>query len=141
MTKSGHSLRLSASAGLMCFLAALTGGCPFAPGQTLILDADDSGGDVNVRVGARVLLVLSGNASTGYEWEITELDTSVLEHTRTSYRSACTIPMPGCGEIETWRFTALSPGSTILRMIYHRPWEEVEPARTFELTVTVTGSD
>ena len=28
--------------------------------------------------------------------------------------------------------------STTLRMIYHQPWEEVEPSRTFELSVTVT---
>ena len=138
MTKSEHSMRHSASVGLMGVFLLLICGCPFVPGQTLMLNADDSGSDVTVRVGARLLVTLSSNASTGYEWEVTDLDTAVLENAGTTYRSSCAIPMPGCGEIKTWTFTALAPGSTSLRMIYHRPWEDEEPERTFELTVTVT---
>ena len=138
MRESWQSLRRLVSVGLVCLFAALMGGCPFVPVQTVT--EDDSGGDVTLRVEGRVRVVLSGNASTGYEWELTELDTSVLEHTDTTSRG-CLIPMPGCGQIETWTFTALSPGSTSLRMIYHQPWLDVEPDRTFELTVTVTGPD
>ena len=138
MTRSKQSLKLSASVGLMGVFLLLMSGCPFIPGQTLRLDADDTGSDLTVPVGTRLLVTLSGNASTGYEWEITDLDTAVLENTGTTSRSSCAIPMPGCGEIKTWTFTALAPGSTSLRMIYHRPWEDEEPTRTFELTVTVT---
>jgi len=106
-----------------------------------MLEEGDSGTEVSLTVGAQLWIVLSGNASTGYVWEVTDLDTAVLELTATTSRSQCTIPMPGCGQVETWKFTALSPGSTVLNMVYHRPWEDVEPSRTFTLTVTVTGSD
>ena len=138
MSRPKQSLRLSASIGLMGVFLLLLSGCPFPPGQILMLNADDSGSDVTVRVGVRLLVTLSGNASTGYEWEITDLDTSILENSGTIHRSSCAIPVPGCGEIKTWMFTALAAGSTSLRMIYHRPWEAEEPARTFELIVTVT---
>jgi len=125
---------------LPCTLLVLTGGCPLIPGQTVILEEGDSGAEVSVSVGAQLWIVLSGNASTGYEWEVIDLNTAVLEHTVTGSRSQCAIPMPGCGQVETWRFTALSPGSTVLNMVYHRPWEDVEPSRTFTLNVTVTGA-
>ena len=141
MTKLWHSLRRSASVGLVLLLGLLISGCPFAPVQTVILGENDSGGDVTMRVGARLIVVLRGNASTGYEWELAELDGSVVEHTDWSSQYGCAASVDGCAHTERWTYTALSPGSTTLRMIYHQPWEEVEPARTFELSVTVTGSE
>jgi len=126
---------------LPCTILVLSGGCPLIPGQAVILDENDSGTEVSLSVEGQLRIVLSGNASTGYEWELTDLDEAVLEHTSTSSRSQCTIPQPGCGQIETWKFTALSPGSTTLTMVYHRPWEDVEPARTFTLSITVTSSE
>jgi predicted secreted protein len=119
---------------IACTSLVLIAGCPLV-GPTLIFTEDDSGATASLAVGETLAVVLSGNASTGYEWEITELDTAVLANTGTTYRPHCY--MPGCGETGTWTFTALSPGSTTLRMIYHQPWEDVEPSRTFELFVTV----
>ena len=140
MTVSSQALKWSVSVGFVCFLVVFAGGCPL-PGPTLSLDADDSGSDVTLEVGQRMDVYLDSNASTGFEWELAELDTSVLEHTSTSFRSGCVIPMPGCGGTDKWTFTAVSPGTTPLRMIYHRTWEEEEPAETFELNVTVTATE
>jgi inhibitor of cysteine peptidase len=136
MAEYGHQWKKATSLGLACFLATLIGGCPFNPERTLVFHEDDSGSDVTVDDGTRLTAVLSGNASTGYEWEVTELDTAVLEHTGTTYGPDC--GMTGCGGTEYWTFTALSPGRATVRMVYHRPWEEEEPTRTFELTVAVT---
>lgn len=141
MTKPPRLLRNLYLFCLPCTLLVLTCGCPLSPGQTVILDENDSGTEVSLNVGSRLWIVLSGNASTGYEWEVTDLDSAVLEHTDTSSRSQCAIPKPGCGQIEAWKFTALSPGSTTLNMVYHRPWEDTEPSRTFTLGITVTGSE
>ena len=138
MRDSWHALRRLASVGLVLLLGLLMSGCPFVPVQTVILGEDDSGSDLSVRVGARLVVTLWGNASTGFEWELAELDDSVVEHTDRSSRYGCIVPIAGCGQIETWTYTAQAPGSTRLRMIYHQPWLEEEPARTFELDVTVT---
>ena len=133
-----HRFRRVAFVGLAYSVTALVSGCPFVLLQTVVLDAGASGSTVSLNVGARLIVRLGSNASTGYEWEVTELDTTVMENTGRSFVRACIIPMPGCGGTDAWEFTAVSAGTTDLRMIYHRPWEDVEPARVFELTVTVT---
>jgi len=133
-----RSLKRPASAGFLCFLMILLGGCPFGLGWPVSLDADDNGGEVTLQVGTVLSVSLSSNPSTGFEWELVDLDSSVVEHTGTSHRSGCLIPMPGCGGTDTWMFTVLSPGITTLRMIYHRPWEDVEPGRIFEVMVSVS---
>ncbi|MBU0717721.1 MAG: protease inhibitor I42 family protein [Planctomycetes bacterium] len=134
MTGISHSLKRSGVVGFMCFLV---GGCPLVAGLALVFDEGDSGSTITAQVGQKLKVVLDSNASTGYEWELTDLDPLVVEHSDTVYQG-CSVPIPGCGGTETWTFTALSPGSTVLRLIYHRPWEDSEPAATFELTVTVT---
>ncbi|MGB2987111.1 MAG: protease inhibitor I42 family protein [Phycisphaerae bacterium] len=139
MTESSHALKRSVLVGFVCFLVLFAGGCPFASWWTLMLDEDDSGSDVTLRVGQKLRVYLNSNASTGFEWELANLDTSVVEHTDTVYHG-CVVPMPGCPDSQTWKFTAVSPGSTVLRMIYHQPWEEGLFGKTFELTVTVTDS-
>jgi predicted secreted protein len=136
MEREDHLKKSRISLALLCASLALIAGCPLV-GPTLTFTEDESGTTASLAVGETLAVVLSGNASTGYEWEITELDTAVLANTGTSYRPHCY--MPGCGETGTWTFTALTPGSMTLRMIYHRPWEDEEPSRTFELTVSVEG--
>lgn len=138
MAEYRRSLKGPASVGFQCFLVILLGGCPFVPGRPVYLDADDNGGEVALHLGTMLNVSLSSNPSTGFEWEIFDLDESVLENTGTSYQSACLIPMPGCGGTDTWMFMALSPGVTTLHMIYHQPWEDIEPERIFEVTVTVS---
>ena len=135
MATSRHLTKPLMCVGLSLFVLIFMTGCPFTQGWILFLDEDDSGSEVTVNVGGRVYVSLFGNSSTGYTWEITELDEAILEHTGTTYRPDCV--MPGCGETERWQFTALSSGTTTLRMIYHRSWEEEEPSNTFELTVVV----
>ena len=141
MTESSHALKRSVLVGFVCSLVVFAGGCPFPAGGTVSFVADDSGRDVTVDVGAKLIVKLASNPSTGYAWELDELDTAVVEHTTTSFRTSCLIPTPGCGGTDTWTFTAVAPGTTLLRMIYHQSWEDEEPAETFELNVTVTATE
>ncbi len=139
MSLSPIRLNRHAPTGLVILLCALIGGCPLLLVETLRFEENDSGATVTAGVGAKVLVSLSGNQSTGYAWEVTEVDDAVLEHTNTSFRADC--GMPGCGEQGLWTFTALAPGTTTLGMVYHRSWEEVDPLRTFEITVTVEEAE
>ena len=140
MTEASQALKRSVSVGFVCSLVLFAGGCPFVPGGTLSLDADDSGTELTLRVGQKLNVYLDSNASTGFEWELADLDTSVVEHTDTVYHG-CVISIPGCPDSQTWKFTAVSPGSSDLRLIYHQPWLDVDPATTFELTVTVAATE
>jgi len=139
MTRSRRLLRLLSLAGLPCSLMMLIGGCPFGVWGALLLDEGDSGSSVTVRAGQELRVHLNSNASTGFEWTLADLDTTILEHTDTIYYG-CSFPMPGCPDSQTWVFTAVSPGTTELRLTYLQNWEGGMFGRTFELTITVSDS-
>lgn len=126
--------------GLAGALAAAVG-C--AKSATVIqLDARNNGTAVRLSVGGKLKLSLASNITTGYSWELVELDTTVVENTAQEY-----VPDPapegmvGVGGTEIWDFTGRSPGTTPLRLEYRRPWEpkDIEAADSFELAITVTA--
>ena len=105
------------------------------------LDRGDDGDQVTLVVGDRLTLALSANHTTGYTWGLVELDESVLEQTDQDYTvEGCPPDWDGCGGYETWTFTAVSAGTTTLRL-EEREWHVPEGgdlAGTFEVTVTAT---
>ncbi|MDM8523894.1 beta-propeller domain-containing protein [Desulfococcaceae bacterium HSG8] len=96
---------------------------------------------VTLETGDVLTVKLSSNRSTGFMWNIEELDQDVLQHTDDSYKSDCDDRLiAGCGGSETWTFKALSSGKTRLSMAYYRHWESVESAdSTFTLDIVVSG--
>lgn len=114
-------------------------GCPF-PFIPIQLDENDDGSAVTMMVGGTLIVTLESNATTGYAWELAELDTTVLENTDQTYTPPAS-GAAGAPGTETWVFTARGAGTTTLRLEYRRPTdpEGTEPADTFEVTVTVSG--
>ena len=82
-------------------------------------------------------LSIEGNTSTGYIWEIEEVDSSVLAlKGEPDYRSSSRLT--GAGGTYTFTFEAAAPGNTTLRLKYYRSFEnDVPPIKTFTVTVTV----
>jgi len=115
-------------AGVVLFAAA---GCR-SSGRVEIADTDN-GSQVGLEVGETLGLSLESNPTTGYRWEVSELDQSILVETYHEYE-ADSPAITGSGGREIWRFQAQRPGSTTLRLEYRRPWEEdVEPFQTFNV--------
>ena len=128
----------------LCLAGALVGvaGCDLW-GPVLRLNADDNGSTVSIPVGGRIIVSLEANPTTGYDWELIELDPAVVESTDVSY-----VPDPappgwvGGGGTAVWQFTALAEGETALRLEYGRDFEpEEDPADVFEITITVTAAE
>jgi inhibitor of cysteine peptidase len=101
------------------------------------LGAEDDGAMVELMLGQVLELALGANPSTGYGWQIEQLDPDVLfplggpEFTPES-------DLPGAGGVQRFRFEAIGVGETTLGLAYRRPWEEgVEPLETFTASVTV----
>jgi inhibitor of cysteine peptidase len=92
-----------------------------------------------VKVGENLVIELLANPSTGFTWEVAEVDTNVLQQVgETEFKSSSLTPLPGAGGTQTLRFQAVAPGRTELKLIYHRPFEkDTPPARTFAIQVTV----
>jgi inhibitor of cysteine peptidase len=113
-------------------------GCqnPFVKGP-MKLTAKDAGGTVEMKVGDTLQVMLEGNPTTGYDWEMAPGDEAVLEQLGASTYKADSDLMGSGGQV-TLRFKAVAAGQTALQLVYHRPWETDEPpAETFEVTVTV----
>jgi inhibitor of cysteine peptidase len=104
-----------------------------------VLQEKDSGRTIKMHTGAILEIVLPGNPTTGYHWEIAKVDARVLGlASEIEYRTAS--EMLGADGDFIIRFEALNPGSTELLLFYQRPFEiDREPENFFEITVNVSG--
>jgi inhibitor of cysteine peptidase len=123
-------------------MSAILAGCA-QPQDALSLTEEDNGRAITIAVGECFDVRLKSNVTTGYEWQLVEMDTSILENTDKEYVQDIAPPgMAGVGGTEIWDFTGRAPGRTDLRLEYRRPWEPVEkkPEDTFEIEVTVRAA-
>ena len=108
--------------------------------QTIVLGAEDNGSQVELNSGQVLEVTLASNPTTGYSWQVSEVDETVLTQVgEVEFQQAPAEgePVTGAGGIETFRF-ASSTGETTLTLVYHRPWEkDVEPLETFAVQVVV----
>jgi inhibitor of cysteine peptidase len=110
--------------------------CVSIPEAAVRLSEEDAGSTVELRMGDTIEVVLDGNPTTGFLWETAAVDASVLKQLGEPGFEPYT-NLIGSGGKFTFRFEAVASGQTLLRLIYHRPWEkDVPPERTFEVTVT-----
>jgi inhibitor of cysteine peptidase len=108
---------------------------PFA--HALDLTERDNGRSVAIAVGETVSLTLAGNPTTGYIWELADVDRTVLTPDPEPAFAADS-SLTGAGGKFTFRFFARTAGSSAVKMSYRRPWEkDVPPLRSVALTLTV----
>lgn len=106
-----------------------------ANGRTLT--AENAGQTITLNVGDTFSVELEGNPSTGYTWEVAEMDTAVLKQVgETEFVTES--DLVGASGVLKIRFEAIGRGETSLNLVYHRPWEEdVPPEEIFEVSVVV----
>jgi inhibitor of cysteine peptidase len=101
--------------------------------QITVTDADN-GSTVQVAAGGKVEVALPGNPTTGYIWQVTANDESIL--LPLSYEFVPDSAAAGAGGVERFGFHVMAPGMVSLTFANSRPWEtDVEPAQTFAVTV------
>ena len=101
--------------------------------QAVITDADN-GGVVQVAAGGMVEVELPGNPTTGYIWQVTANDESIL--LPLYYEFVPDSDADGAGGSERFGFHVMAPGIVNLAFTNSQPWEtDVEPAETFAVTV------
>ena len=108
--------------------------------EQMIVDWGDNGRWIEMLEKQGLSVRLESNPATGYSWEILILDEDVLSPIgQVSVESGPTVDpvLIGSGNIEVFRFEAQKRGSTTLKMIYIRPWEDAEPLQTFTLRIFV----
>jgi len=110
----------------------------------VVLRDADRGSIQAVDIGDRIVLRLSGNASTGYVWRrvapasfdggaLEPIEEGAYEPGGAADGNECGVGSPGTF---VFRYRAAASGTTPLRYVYQRPWEE-EPADEFDVVIWV----
>ena len=106
--------------------------------MTLTVTTADNGSTVQVGTGGDMVLELRGNPSTGYGWQVTANDDSILLSVYKGF-----VPdtdLVGSPGLEKFSFHVMAPGAASLRLVYSRPWEtDTPPVQTFAVTVEAVG--
>ena len=109
-----------------------------APAAPTVLTQADSGKSITLAVGATLTTQLRANSGTGYTWEVTQVDRSVVSPQGPATSQPVGQAMPGGRTMETISFVAKAPGKTRVEILHRRPFEKGEPpAGTFVVDVTV----
>ncbi|MBR5330390.1 MAG: protease inhibitor I42 family protein [Akkermansia sp.] len=98
---------------------------------------------LNLRVGQKLALVLDGNPTTGYIWQLkpalpagspVQVELSLV---RNEEENCCGFPTP-----TTLTMTGVKPGTQQVRVVYARPWEKGKaPAQEKCFAVTVLPAE
>jgi inhibitor of cysteine peptidase len=106
---------------------------------TIQKNEKDAGSLLEMNKEDRLEIVLKSNPTTGFQWTVVSLDSSILTHIGTEYKAANTARnIVGSGGRSTFHFKATKAGKTDLKLIYHQPFEkDTPPVKTFELSVIV----
>jgi len=127
-------IRILVIIAIFCFI------CPHVAADNEAYTMSDNNSDISVEIEGTFDISLESNSTTGYEWNITECDYSILELVNASYESAedRTAPVVGAGGSQKWTFKGLKDGETTLKLVYMRSWVgEDSAANKYHLHITV----
>ena len=105
-------------------------------GNEVNLDANDNGSQVELKTDQTLVISLEGNPTTGYTWEVDEVDEGVLRQVGEAEFEPESDAV-GAGGVQILHFEPVSSGQTSLDLVYHRSWEDEQPQETFSIQVTV----
>lgn len=106
-------------------------------GSKVRITEKDNAQTFTLQPGDTLSLSIEGNPTTGYNWEIEEVDTSILAPIGDpQYKSSSSLI--GTGGTYTFTFEAKAIGTTNLKLKYYRSFEkDTPPIQTFAVTVNV----
>lgn len=104
--------------------------------DTIVVTEDQNGQTVELNDRDTLELQLTGNPTTGYNWETVDIDNAVLEQDGDPTFSADTELLGSPGVI-TITYNAVAAGTSPLKLEY-KPVAGGDVANTFEVTVVVS---
>jgi predicted secreted protein len=113
---------------------------PFAPkaGKVQTVTEKDSGKNVGLAVGDRLIVRLKSNPTTGYSWMAVKLSSAALKQVGKPKYESDPDPKPGSGGTDVFTYDAAKAGKATLVFTYQRPWEKKPPTQKLTFNVTVT---
>ncbi|MFA5335156.1 MAG: protease inhibitor I42 family protein [Candidatus Omnitrophota bacterium] len=129
-------MRVHLSVFAVVVSAAVIAGCA-QPGsrEAKKLIERDSGKTIEMRTGNSILIELPGNPTTGYTWEVSSVDPSIL-HKLGDFKFSTNSNVIGSPGKMALRFRVVGEGRMTLALAYRRSWEKnVAPIKTFSVNV------
>jgi inhibitor of cysteine peptidase len=112
-----------------------------AASDDVAVSLSDNGSQIELDQGETLAVSLDANPTTGFWWEVAEVEASILEQVGDGiYYMDDTEdpPPPGTGGVKVYRFRAVSAGQTTLKIVLRGSVkEDVEPVHTFSMLVVV----
>lgn len=123
------------------FLLILLSSCSVFSSRTVVLTEKDSGKTIDLRTGDYLEIHLEANPTTGYLWRSSIPHDYIMRLLLDEYAGKKQDKgMAGAPVRKIFRYGAVGPGETGIRLEYRRPWEKNHPpARTFDIMVRVSG--
>jgi inhibitor of cysteine peptidase len=126
--------------GLLAALVLLS-----AAGPTTVegVDQEETGDRFFLNLGETFELRLPGNPTTGYAWEVSDIDDQMVRLVRQDFISGPAPtesrgPVAGAGGTFIFIFQAIGHGTTSVDLVYHRPWEkDAPPLETHSVQISV----
>ena len=91
-------------------------------GETVVLSKQDSGKQIDVKIGEVVQVELEAMGTAGYQWFVESLDQEILrlvsEETEVLHPGRLGAPV-----LMVWKFEVLKEGTTEIKMNHYRSWE------------------
>ena len=109
-------------------------------GNKINLSMDYNGRQIELTNGQTFNVTLETNPSTGYSWEVVELNNNILHQIgETETEPNITQKnMVGVPVMHTFQFQVINTGQTTLSIVYHRIWEkDVASLNTFSIDIFV----
>ena len=134
-------LKKLSSMFFMIALLILTSSCSMFSSETVVLTEKDSGKTIDLRTGDYLEIHQEANPSTGYLWSSSTPNDYIMRLLLDEYSGKKQDRnMVGAPVYKIFRYGAVGPGETGIRLEYRRPWEKNHPpARTFDILIRVSG--
>lgn len=130
---------------LVLFLVSmlLLGGCSLVTEKLPQIALANKGNNFDFPVGQQFEVVLPSNQSTGYQWQVDDITAGALEQVNNEYRLSDKYKedIIGAGGEEIWTFKVLKIERSHIVMKYRRPWDKLDVANDFLVTINGNPGD
>ncbi len=101
----------------------------------IVIRQADAGQYFTAKTGDIIEIILEENPSTGYLWEIADIDHNILVSLESSFSDSGDVILGSAG-IHKFLFKVKAPGETIISLRLSRPWEnEADAIEQFQVTI------
>ena len=102
----------------------------------LVLDEHSNSQTIGAILGQELEIRLQENPTAGFRWRFVQTGEPVC--TLLGHRFVPGREVPGQGGVHSWILKAIAEGTTTIKLVYCRSWENVtDAARSFALSLSV----